>query len=123
MNDSLYVRVGGESAIRKVAQVLYDKIYTDETLQHFFCGVDRMAMSNKMQGFMRIALGPDSQSETAPNLRTAHRRSVGQGLNDEHFDCVAGHILETLRELNVDESIIDEILALVDTTRSDVLNR
>ena len=41
-------------------------------------------------------------------------------LNDAHFDAVAGHFVATLKELGVDQAVIDEAAAVVMTTRPQV---
>jgi hemoglobin len=48
---------------------------------------------------------------------------VTDGLNDSHFDKVAGHLQATLEELQVDEACIAEVMAIAGSTRDDVLNR
>ncbi len=58
---------------------------------------------------------------TGADLRTAHRELPG--LNDSHFNAIAEHLQATLVELKVDKSLIDRTLAVVETTRADVLNR
>ena len=51
------------------------------------------------------------------------RDFVRDGLGDAHFDAVAHHLEETLVELSVPRSVIDEVLAIVGGARADVLNR
>ena len=57
------------------------------------------------------------------NLRAAHTKAVEHGLNDQHFDAVAGHLKSSMEELNVPTALIDEAISIVATTRDDVLNR
>jgi hemoglobin len=58
------------------------------------------------------------------DLRTAHAQLVREkGLGDQHFDAVAEHLVSTLRELGVAENLIEEALAVVASTRNEVLNR
>ena len=57
------------------------------------------------------------------DLRQAHAHLVARGLNDSHFDAVAGHLQSTLKELGVANDLIAEVMALVGSTRNDVLNR
>jgi len=46
-----------------------------------------------------------------------------RGLTDVHFDAVAGHLKATLTEMGVQADLIEEALAIVGTTRVEVLNR
>ncbi|KIZ04151.1 hypothetical protein MNEG_3812 [Monoraphidium neglectum] len=45
----------------------------------------------------------------------------GMNLKDAHFDAVAGHFVSTLQELGVDQALIDEAVAVVESTRGQVL--
>ncbi len=54
------------------------------------------------------------------DLRTAHRHL---GLDDRHFDAIAGHLRATLRELGIAPELIEESISIVAGTRDDVLDR
>jgi hemoglobin len=119
---SVYERVGGENAVMATAGLLYQKLLADPRLSPFFEGVDMSVQVKKMTGFMMWALG-GPHGEFRP-LRQAHARLVkDKGLSNEHFDCVAHHLVETLTELGVEKSLIAEIVGVVATTRDDVLGR
>jgi hemoglobin len=45
------------------------------------------------------------------------------GLTDRHFDAVLEHLGNTLRELNVAAPLIDQVIAIAESTRTDVLGR
>ena len=46
-----------------------------------------------------------------------------KGLNDTHFDAVVELLGKTLAELGVRQELIQQVAALAETTRNDVLNR
>ena len=76
-----------------------------------------------MRIFLTYAFG-GAQNYTGRNLRSAHEKLVQKkGLSDEHFDRVAFHLAETLRELGTSETLITEVLTIVETTRTEVLNK
>ena len=54
-------------------------------------------------------------------MRTAHANLPD--LNDSHFNAIAEHLKATLEELKVNQDLITKVLAVVETTRDDVLNR
>ena len=60
---------------------------------------------------------------TGRNIRQAHSHLVEHGLGDKHFDLIAGHLTNTLKELSVSGDLIAEVLTIVEGTRSDVLSR
>ncbi len=73
--------------------------------------------------FMTYAFGgaPDYPGKT---LQSVHKRLVeDMGLSDEHFDAVLGNFGATLKELGVPDDLISEAASIVESTRSDVLNR
>lgn len=76
-----------------------------------------------MYAFMTYAFG-GAPNYSGLSMRKSHERLVKEeGLNDEHFDAVAEVLTKTLQEINVAQNLIDEVIALVETTRDDVLNR
>ena len=48
---------------------------------------------------------------------------MNQGLNDEHFDAVAGHIKSTLEDLNVPAELVDQVMGGAGSLRDEVLNK
>ena len=65
--------------------------------------------------------GPNNYS--GRDLREGHAHLVAKGLNDDHFNAVAGHLQATLEELNVPGDLIIEVMTIAGSTRDDVLNR
>jgi hemoglobin len=63
--------------------------------------------------------GPNTY--TGKDLRTAHKPLVDRGLNDTHFNIVIEHLKTTLKELEVPDDLIEQVLAIAETTRNDVL--
>ncbi|MDP3840059.1 MAG: group 1 truncated hemoglobin, partial [Methylococcales bacterium] len=48
---------------------------------------------------------------------------VKMGLNDSHFNAVMEHLSATLVDLSVPPALIAQVMALAETTRTDVLNK
>jgi hemoglobin len=65
--------------------------------------------------------GPASYS--GRDMRAGHAHLVKRGLNDEHFNAVAGHLKDTLEELGVPAPLVAQVLAIAESARTDVLNR
>ena len=120
---SLYERIGGEGAVMAAVGLFYDKVLADERTRPFFDGQDMDAQIKKQMAFMAWAFGGPEEYK-GRDLRAAHAGLVkNRGLSDEHFDAVAEHLKATLQELEVAEDLIAEALALVGSTRSEVLSR
>ncbi len=122
MTQSLYERIGGETAVRATVLKMYEKILADELLAPFFEDIDVDALRRSQSAFVTVAFGGPNHYAGKP-MRAAHANSVKNGLNDTHFDLVAGHLKAAMEELSVPTTLINEALAIVDSTRADVLNR
>lgn len=103
--------------------LFYDKVMADERTKPFFENLDLQAQTKKQVAFMTTAFGGPPEYR-GRDLRTAHATLVkNKGLSDVHFDAVAGHLKATLTELGVGEDLIGEALAIVASTRNEVLGR
>lgn len=119
---SLYERLGGEAALEAAVVVFYSKVVSDALVMPFFQGVDMDALIKKLIAFLKMAFG-GRHDYGARALREAHIELVHRGLDDRHFDRVAALLAESLRDLDVGESLVSEVLAIVEATRDDVLCR
>lgn len=122
MNKSLYERIGGENAVRATVVKLYDKILSDDELAPFFENIDIDALRRSQSAFVTYAFGGPNHY-TGNTMRSAHKNAVKDGLNDRHFDLVAGHLQSAIQELGVAVGLIAEAMAIVGSTRNDVLNK
>lgn len=122
MSNSLFERIGGEAAVSATVAKLYEKILNDDLLAPFFDDIDINRLRNSQSAFVTMAFdGPNHYS--GQGLRNAHKQLVENGLSDEHFDAVATHLKTSMEELNVPAELVSEALAIVETTRGDILNR
>jgi hemoglobin len=121
--ESLYERVGGEEAITAAVGIFYDKLLADPLIRPFFAGLDMERQITKQISFMARAFGGPAQYQ-GRDLRVAHAELVRtSGLADVHFDAVARHLESTLVEIGVARPVVDEVLAVVEGTRDQVLGR
>jgi hemoglobin len=68
--------------------------------------------------FLSQALGGPRQYSGASMSRAHSRLRIER----RHFDAVAAHLVETLRELGVSESMVAEVAAIVTPLASQVVN-
>jgi hemoglobin len=110
-------------AIMAAVDIFYEKIMADELLVDFFSGIDMDKQIKKQIAFMATAFnGPNEYK--GRDLRAAHRHLVeSRGLNDAHFDAVAGHLKATLEGLEVPADLVSEALGIVASTRDEVLSK
>jgi hemoglobin len=117
--SSIYEQIGGAAAVDTAVDIFYRKVLKDPRIAGFFDTVDMDAQRNKQKAFLTMAFGGPHEY-TGKDMRAAHARL---GLNDGHFDAVIENLRLTLEELEVPQPLINQILAIAESTRNDVLNR
>lgn len=120
---SLYDQIGGEAAVNAAVDLFYKKVMADPLLTPMFEGVD-MASQHKKQKAFFTALFRAEATGVENYMRGAHARLVAEkGLDDKHFDAVAGHLNDTLNELSVPADLVGQIMGAAAGLRDAVLNR
>ena len=119
---SLYEEIGGEPAMDAAVDLFYKKVLADDSINHFFTGINMQRQKRMQKNFLTFAFGGPNNYSGA-GMRKAHQRSVDFGLNDSHFDAVVGHLGATLQELGVPAAKISEAAAVAESVRNDVLCR
>lgn len=120
MSDALFDRLGGEAAVDAAVDIFYRKVLSDDSINRFFDTTDMDAQRAKQKAFLTMVFGgPNSYS--GKNMRDAHAKLVEQGLDESHFNAVAGHLQATLEELNVPAELVSEVMAIAASTHDDVL--
>lgn len=119
---TLYEQIGGDAAVDAAVDRFYRHVLSDDRINYWFDGIDMEKQAAKQKAFLTIAFGgPNHYS--GKDMRAAHAHLVARGLNDTHFDAVAENLVTTLKEMGVGQEAIDQVLAIVETTRNDVLGR
>ena len=118
--DSLLERLGGVSAIRLVIDEFYDRILADPKLAHFFDGIRMSALKLHQVRFFRVAFTeiPPDLDVTAMLIEKHRSLFENKGLDASHFDLVAGHLVATLKNIGVAESLIEETISVVAPLRA-----
>jgi len=119
---SVYEQIGGEPAMSAAVELFYRKVLSDERISHFFEDVDMERQAAKQKAFLTMVCGGPG-AYTGKDMRKGHAHLVKQGLSDTHFNAVAEHLSATLTELGVAKPLVDQVLAIAESARADVLNR
>jgi len=122
-NTTLYEQLGGEAAVNAAVDIFYRKVLSDYRINRFFDSKNMEQQAAKQKAFLTMAFGgPNNYS--GRDMREAHAHMVYKlGLDDSHFDAVMEHLTGTLEELNVPRELTDQVAAIAESTRDDVLNR
>lgn len=119
---SLYEQLGGAAAVDAAVDVFYRKVLADYRINRFFDHSNMEVQAAKQKAFLTMAFGGPNDY-TGKDMRTAHAHLVKMGLSDLHFNAVMEHLIATLKELNVPEHLIQQVDALAESTRADVLGK
>ena len=116
--STLYERLGGEAAIGVAVDVFYRRVLADSELASFFEHVDMRRLRAHQLAFLSQALGGPRRYSGA-SMAKAHARLA---ITQHHFNLVAAHLVETLRELGVTQQIINEVCSAVVPLASEIVN-
>lgn len=115
--ESVLHRLGGPAAVEATVDLFYDKVVRDAFLMPFFESTNLAALKVHQKHFMLLAfsnlLPSDDNHQVSAYLIKQHQRLFQMGLNETHFDRVAGHLVVSLHELQVKSTLIDEVVAIL----------
>jgi len=117
---SLYDRLGGYDAIAAVASNLLPRLESDPQLGRFWQhrgsdGVDR-GKQLLIDFLCANAGGPIYY--TGRDMKTTHK---GMRISNRDFEIAVGHIKATLEHFNVPQAEQNEVIAFVESTKSDMV--
>lgn len=115
--QSLFNRIGGMPAVNAAVDIFYNKVMQDARISHFFKYIDMSRQSGKLRTFLAYAFGAPMKY-SGQSMHAAHQH---MHITEEHFQAVAGHLVATLEELNVPESLINEVVAIALSVKGDIV--
>jgi hemoglobin len=118
-DGSLYQKLGGKAAIDAAVEAFYVKVLADDRVKHFFSDVNMTKQRRKQKEFLSAALG-GPLPWTGKDMRAAH---ADLQLNETHFNAIAENLVATLKDLKISQELIDQVIAIVATTKDAVLNK
>ena len=120
---SIYEAIGGEPAVNAAVDIFYEKVLADSTISHFFTNIEMDGQSRKQKAFFTTLFKGETASADA-YMRIAHQGLVdNEGLNEEHFGAVAGHLQATLEQLEVPRDLVGQIMGAAAGLQDAVLCR
>ena len=115
---TLLDRIGGDAALEAAVDQFYARVVVDPKLSEFFEGADLAFLKQHQRKFMKLAFTKVPEGLDVPQfIMNKHERLFSMGLNEEHFDLVAGHLVATFQALQVKQPLIDEAVAIVGPLR------
>ena len=121
MADTLYETIGGRSKINAAIQLFYNKVLADETLRPFFDGAGMDHLRARQSMFVSMLLG-GKVVYTGKDIHSAHEAARKMGMNETHFESFLKHFRAALEETGVPADKLDQVLKLLESSRSDVIH-
>lgn len=117
---SLYQRLGGYDAIAIVASRLLPRLMSDPLLGRFWAhrGADGLRREKQLLIDFLCASAGGSTYYTGRDMKTTH---LGMGITPADWTAFEQHLIETLRECGVANSEQQDVLAFIESTRSDIV--
>ncbi|HVJ44411.1 MAG TPA: chemotaxis protein CheW [Dongiaceae bacterium] len=121
-SPSIYEQIGGMGTIDAMVEVLFNRLLGDLRLKHFFDGVNSDHLQGRTREYLsKVTGGPDSFNDA--DVKTAHARVCGLGLNDAQFDAFAGHAQAAMNALEVPAGVAAMLMSMIFATRDEVVGR
>jgi len=122
MVDRLYELIGGRQAVQAAVETFYKKVLSDPSLSPFFDRTDMPHQVALQSMFISMLLGGDVVY-TGKEIRGAHAGARDLGLNDSHFDSFLKHLRAALKEQGVQPDKLENVMALLENKRTEILGR
>tara|TARA_R110002167_G_scaffold254454_1_gene460685 strand:- start:493 stop:858 length:366 start_codon:yes stop_codon:yes gene_type:complete len=117
--NSLFERIGGADSVDVAVDIFFKKVLADDDIKHFFASSNMKNQGRKLKAFLAYAFG-SPKGYKGKKIRAAH---ASLNLTEAHFDAMLGHLIDTMKDLNVPNQLIDEVIVIITNSADDVLGR
>lgn len=118
MSETLFDKYGGFSTISGIVHSFYEKVMDEDSLLHYFQGIDMERLARHQTDFLTMVFGgPVSYSQQA--LRESHRRLA---IVEDDFECVADLLEEALEEADVSDEDIAAVMQTILASKGDIVS-
>jgi len=114
---TLYEVAGGGAALKLAVDRFYERVVPDPQLAHYFDGQDIPQIKRHQVLLLSQVLGGPAEY-SGRQLGEAHAQL---GITEPDYDRVVEHLIGTLRELAVDESVVSAVEGVVAGVKSDIV--
>ncbi|OYW71399.1 MAG: hypothetical protein B7Z37_27935 [Verrucomicrobia bacterium 12-59-8] len=114
---SLYERLGGEAMITALIPAFYVRVLADPELAPFFKHTELEKLHAMQREFFMMATGGPLEYSGRPLAHSHH----GRGITRHHFALFTGHLVETLRDMNVTEEETDEVIQRINAMTNEIV--
>jgi hemoglobin len=111
-------RLGGPTAVRAVADALYDRLLADDEIGPLFAETHLPTQRAALAAYL-VAASSGSPEGAGDRLRRAH---ADHAVTDRHFSIMASHLADVLAAGEIDPEAAADLLDLVAARRADVVS-
>lgn len=120
MTASLYERLGGEEAIARLVTDIVDNHYRNPLICNRFRNVkDRAALERHSVEFLCAGSG-GPQAYTGRDLLSTHQ---GMNISEQELVAAMDDIVAAMAKNHLDQSVQNEVIAILYSLKGDVLRR
>ena len=119
---TLYARLGGYDAIAAVADDLLHRLMTDPQLGRFWAnrGADGIRREKQLLIDFLCASAGGPLYYTGRDMPTSHK---GMGISTGDWEVFLGHLRATLDKFRVPDGERREVLAFIESTKADIVEK
>ncbi len=119
---TLYARLGGYDAIVATANDLLPRLMADPQLGRFWQnrGADGVRREKQLLVDFLCSSAGGPLYYTGRDMATSHR---GMGISESDWRVFIGHVKATLDKLQVPERETSEVLAFIESTKADIVEK
>jgi hemoglobin len=117
--ETLYVRLGGEAAIKAVVDEFVSNVGADTRINSYFAN----ANLDRLKGHLVNQIGQASggpQQYTGRDMKTTH---AGMGIDGPAFDALVEDLVKALDKFAVPEQEKGELLGVLGPMKSDIVEK
>ena len=115
-DQTLFDRLGGEETVERMVDEFYGRVTADTALQPFFEQTSMEKLRRMQREFFGAALGGPIKYSGRP-LNEAH---AGKGIKIGHFQRYVDHLLDTLKQFELNDREVDGIIDHVSAYITDI---
>jgi hemoglobin len=121
-SPTLYARLGGYDAIAAVSDDLLTRLKADPQLGRFWAhrGEDGVRREKQLLIDFLCASAGGPLYYTGRDMATSHK---GMGISESDWQIFIGHVNATLDKFSVRAQEKTEVLAFIDSTKTDIVGR
>ena len=119
---TLYKRLGSYDMIAAITDDFLDRLIADEQMHRFFFGASESTRTRRRQHIVDFICsktgGPCAY--TGRSMKDAHK---GLQISESDWDRLTNILLDSLKIFNLQNKEIEELLALINSTKEDIVER